>query len=464
MNCQKCNFQNKPDSQFCGNCGAKLKPPKNRIKTYLVLGYVIIATALLLWFNRTLLSEIADLFNITLHTSAIIILVTVGIGIVAGLFCKFRLTIFWLLSPILFSSIYSTCFYSDYNKEIDFNYESQIMNVPTGVSLQEAAYLMFPKLKEIEDKTGICGAKLLAEMSADTEDKPFSSFDEPEQILMKNLSELKLKHYDNPENIVAKIISKNVNVDIGTVQSGGFFFSSFFTINIDIYNPTNKSVTAIVEQGQMLEVQALDVQNIVVYEEKQVELQPKERKSISIKAYCAAENRGSPTGKPVKFTPFVLNIPSSAFTSQENVWNHIKPAQDYYTITFYAWGTGDRTPSGISKFGHAFVNIPNIGTFGFSGASGKMLYDETGKVYDHTKHIPYATYRCDVRISKDRLRNVKFKFWEWRDKPPHYTVGRYDCTTFVMDIADAAGIYYGSRWQIQSPVGFMEELKARNER
>jgi len=463
MICKKCNFQNEKTAKFCRNCGVKLKTPKSRIKTYLALGYVVLATTFLLWFKRTLLSGIADLFNITLHTSAIIILFLVALGIISVLFCKYRLKLFLLLSPALLSSVYGTWYYSNCNNEINFNYESQIIDVPADIPLQDAAFLAFPKLKEIEDKTGIGGAKLLAEMSADMEDKPFSSFDEDTQIPIKDLPDLKLKLYDNPENIVPKIIGGILIVDVGNVQSGGFF-GGYFTVNIDIYNPTNNSVTAIVEQGQMLEVQSLDVQNIIVNQQVNVQIQPKGQKNITLKAFCASENRSSPIGKPAKLTPFILDIPPSEFSTQEHVWRQIKPAQDYYTISFYAWGAGDKTPNGISKYGHAFVTIPNIGTFGFSGASGKMLYDETGKVYDHTKYIPYATYSCDIKISKEQQRSVKFKFWEWRNNPPHYTVGLYDCTTFVMDIADAAGIDYGSRWQIQTPVGFIEELKARNER
>jgi hypothetical protein len=68
-----------------------------------------------------------------------------------------------------------------------------------------------------------------------------------------------------------------------------------------------------------------------------------------------------------------------------------------------------------------------------------------------------------IILYENGTRLARAEFWEWHNNPPHYTIGRYDCTTFVMDIADAAGIYYGSRWSIQTPVGFMEGLKQKNE-
>ncbi|MDR3266088.1 MAG: hypothetical protein LBT24_00765, partial [Tannerella sp.] len=175
--------------------------------------------------------------------------------------------------------------------------------------------------------------------------------------------------------------------------------------------------------------------------------------------------RDSPTGKHARLTPFILNAPPSAFSSQEEVWNYITPSRqntEYYTIIFYAWGKGDPTSSGNkSDTGHAFVTIPNIGTFGFSNIDGKIIYGEA-KIYDHTREIPYAKYKCSVKISKENLKRVKDKFKEWQNNTPHYTIGVYDCTTFVMDIADAADIDYGNRWEIQTPVGFIEELKKRN--
>ena len=49
------------------------------------------------------------------------------------------------------------------------------------------------------------------------------------------------------------------------------------------------------------------------------------------------------------------------------------------------------------------------------------------------------------------------------DSPPNYYVGYYDCTSFVMDIADAAGVHYGNRLFIQTPMGFIQQMKQYNE-
>jgi hypothetical protein len=467
MICSKCNFQNVNGSQFCGNCGAKLKlhkssGKKNRAKLYFILSYVVIATALLLWFSQNLLTPVADLFDISLQPTAIIVTALSGACILASLISKYRVTLLWILCPAILSSSFSIWYYQ--LESITFEYKPQAIEVPQGTTLQEAGYQAFPDLKKKEEKYGIGGTKLICEMSADADGKPFSSFDFDENVSLKDIMDLNLRYSNNTQNIIQHIFNGNITVNVTNVQSGGWL-SPVFTIYIDIINIKDKPITVTVEQGQMIEVGANDVQNIVVSQEQSVLIASKGKKSISLKAFCAAENRGNPSGKPARITPFILNAPPSAFSSQEEVWNFINRSRrnaDDYTITFYAWGEGDRTPSGVSKYGHAFVNIPNIGTFGFSTIDGIKLYGES-KVYDHTKDIPYATHKHVAKISKEGLRSAKAKFREWRDNPPHYTIGRYDCTTFVMDIADAAGIKYGNRWTIQTPAGFMEELKRYNE-
>lgn len=54
------------------------------------------------------------------------------------------------------------------------------------------------------------------------------------------------------------------------------------------------------------------------------------------------------------------------------------------------------------------------------------------------------------------------KLRQLQQNVPRYKIGRSDCTSFVMDIADARGIHYGARITIQTLVGFMQELKKNN--
>ena len=112
---------------------------------------------------------------------------------------------------------------------------------------------------------------------------------------------------------------------------------------------------------------------------------------------------------------------------------------------------GDDEISHKSLTGHAFVDIPEIGIVGYSGT-----------VTDHTNYVQHADYEVSIKINETSLRKAQQKYWEWKSNPPAYELAKYDCTTFTMDIADAAGIYYGPRWLIQFPAGFLRELKTYN--
>ena len=122
-----------------------------------------------------------------------------------------------------------------------------------------------------------------------------------------------------------------------------------------------------------------------------------------------------------------------------------------YIIVFYAWGSGQQLDTRKSTFGHAFVDIPTIGPVGYSG-----------QVTNHTDRVKYAKYRCAIPITEEQLQNVIEKYYEWKNNPPDYDLMFTDCTTFVLDIADAAGINYGPRYIIQSPAGFMKALLKYN--
>lgn len=127
----------------------------------------------------------------------------------------------------------------------------------------------------------------------------------------------------------------------------------------------------------------------------------------------------------------------------------IKESPDnIYLITFYIWGIGDNTRYGKSKTGHSFVSIPQIGCVGYSGT-----------ISDHSNSIYYATDSCAFYITGDKLYRVQNKFREWQQFTPDYIIGRCDCTSFALDIADAAGINYGNRLTIQFPSTFMKRLK-----
>ena len=132
------------------------------------------------------------------------------------------------------------------------------------------------------------------------------------------------------------------------------------------------------------------------------------------------------------------------------------------TLTFYAWKRGDITPDGSrSLTGHAFMAINND-FYGFGVSEWKVRWAwGTGVI--HGDLSEYATVMITFNISVMRAARVRVKIQKWIDDEPDYVMGNTDCTTFVMDIADAAGISYGSRWSIQSPIGFMDRLRDYNQ-
>jgi hypothetical protein len=74
----------------------------------------------------------------------------------------------------------------------------------------------------------------------------------------------------------------------------------------------------------------------------------------------------------------------------------------------------------------------------------------------------YATVNISFDINNSQYSRVIQRINKWIDDEPDYITGNSDCTTFAMEIADAAGIGYGSRWSIQSPIGFLERLRDYN--
>jgi len=323
MKCKNCSTENEEDVKFCVNCGHKFTSTKKKIKRYLILAYILVGTGLLLWFNRTILTNLSETFDITMRTLAILETTIVSTGIIAGLFCRFRLTLLWLLSPLLFSFGSSIFIYQN---KINFNYQEKNIAVEANTNIKEAVYLAYPEFKIIENKYYNIGvAKIIGEMSLDIINMPVSIVNQNINVDIKTIEELNLR-FVCENSIVNHIINNNVTVNIGNVTSFGFFGSGF-SISVDITNITNRTLTIIIEQGQMLEVQGINVQNIVVNREQIIILQPKETKKITLSASCAAEKRGNPVGYQVKLTPFVLDAPTNVFNSQEDIWNFINPSR-----------------------------------------------------------------------------------------------------------------------------------------
>ena len=415
--CPYCSAKNVDSAKFCSNCRAKLTGSKKRLAIILALPLFAIVGVLLCFLIVLFIS------NISLSTP--------------------------LLSP------------QPKSPNIVSSYPTQTIDVPAGTNTQEYIQDYYPELLQLEEEYNIGGMKLIVDMSVDK--SPYyphlSEFKRDVSIDIKTLEDLQLAPITDLENIVHYVFNGDVSIIKCCVRGE-------LIVNVMVANNTDHSITSKICQGQMIEVEAPNVQNVVVIKDTQIELAPKAIRTLGIKTFCASRSRGNPSGKSAKITPYKLKAPSSAYQSQEDVWNYQEPYRtvkdEVYTITFYAWGAGDETPSGISTFGHAFVYIETLGTFGYGGRSGELFGDESAKVYNHTKHVAYATHKYSVKVNGKQLEAIRKEFGEWWNNPPSYFLGRNDCTTFVLDIADAGRIRYGYRWNIQTPVGLLEGLEEYN--
>lgn len=338
-------------------------------------------------------------------------------------------------------------------KTVSSDYQTRLADIGQEV---------YPELIPIENDI-IGGIKLCSEMSADRNgnfrsttqgDKPttFYSYEQMGLIL------LDVSDCDGIPDIVSRVIHGDVSVDIGTVCNNPDAFwgdSPSFQLPITITNNRPEDIDVDIPQGSMLEAENDNVQNIVVAKSVSTKLSPSETKTVTVKAMCAARRRGDPVRSKVKLTPFRLNAPSWSYQTKQQLWDWIESSHQStkeYTITFYSWGVGDPNGNGQpSQTGHAFVDIPGIGLVGYSGT-----------VYDHSHLRQNATRSVSVRVSQSDLENAQRKYYEWLNNPEEYEMARHDCTSFVMDIADAAHIWYGLRWSIQFPATFVRAVNFYN--
>lgn len=342
----------------------------------------------------------------------------------------------------------------------DQRYSPQTIYVEAGQDFRNALYASQPEIRSHEELNNVGGAKLIAEMSADKAGISTSAYNTDYLLSIRPLHELKLTIDNDPAVIYNRIYSGDIALNscyIGSILFGGL------QVKFSLRNQTGEEIEVIIPLGQMIESTRNNVQNVVISQEKTIILQPYESVHLSIPALCAAKKRGSPSGSAARVTPYVMNAPYHVFSNQESVWNFQKEP-NIFPVVFYAWGSGDPVGNGnVSTAGHAFAHIPRVGYIGFGAANGDMFGDE-GRIFDHSYQHRFATDSCTVFLTKYQLENVYQTVDDLIDSPPNYYVGYYDCTSFVMDIADAAGVYYGNRIFIQTPMGFIQQMKQYNEK
>ncbi|MBR1922523.1 MAG: hypothetical protein IJ838_02065 [Paludibacteraceae bacterium] len=341
-----------------------------------------------------------------------------------------------------------------------WSYSPQEVNVPSHSPFGQVVYDTYPNFRKVDEYDYIGGAKLIGEMAADRAGYNYSYYSYPIVLQIPSLSGLHLGLISSSKNVICQVLSGHIRVKSSRIITG----YGGMKIEIRLVNKTGSYQDAVFEQGQMVEVTEPHVQNVVISSGSAAQLAPNDSWSFTLPVFCAAHHRDSPVGFSAKLTPYVMNAPSTTFQSQQRIWDVLESNDDPNSyVTFYVWGKGDiASRSGRrSTTGHAFVRIPHIGVIGFSSLHGGLL-DDDGHISDHASSVRYATDSCRIKVSEEAQKAMIKKLRQLQGNVPKYRIGRYDCTSFVMDIADAAGIRYGARITIQTPVGFMQELKKHN--
>lgn len=340
-----------------------------------------------------------------------------------------------------------------------WSYTSQIVTIPEQTTMEHAVSNMFPNMRQCYNYDNVGGIKLIGEMSADRNGYNYSSYSYPITLKILSLSQLHLKYVSSCNNVICQVLKGYVKIESTKIidRSGGM------GVEVEVKNISQTYQEVEFEQGQLVEVNELHAQNVVITLNAKAQLNPNETWQFSLPVLCAAHHRNSPKGYAARITPYVLNTPATTFQSQQKVWNVLESDEDPDSyVVFYVWGKGAITSSGHrSPTGHAFVRIPKVGVVGFSSLHGGLLDDE-GHIFDHTSDIKYATDSCRIKVSDEAIKAITKKIRQLQQSVPKYRIGHYDCTSFVMDVADAGGIHYGKRITIQTPVGFMQELKKHN--
>ncbi len=176
-------------------------------------------------------------------------------------------------------------------------------------------------------------------------------------------------------------------------------------------------------------------------------------------------------------TGYVSARPNGQYTASDNAEKYVHYVRGTEIIdleiklTFYAYGeyfwTGvlEELKDRILEdgegyfFGHCSFSLDHLGTYGFHPVGA--WYFNTGKVKDDSDYIGTAEDSFTTYVTAEDYNNIYKEWEEWYSDPPIYNLGENDCTSFCMDIADAAGLDYG--WFIQTPTGFVESLKDNND-
>jgi len=134
-------------------------------------------------------------------------------------------------------------------------------------------------------------------------------------------------------------------------------------------------------------------------------------------------------------------------------------------ITFYAFGPGFWGVVGSGAVakkdtGHASFELEGYGMYGFGPASDNW-FGGPGRVSEDSRYRSQATLTFTTTLTSAQASAVRRVADQWRSNPPTYNLGSTDCVSFVMRIADTAGLKY-HHTTTQSPRAFVQTLQHNN--
>lgn len=346
------------------------------------------------------------------------------------------------------------------------------MYVNFGETMEEAFLRKNRNYYQLIQEYGLGGGKMLAEMSADVCGLNKSKYSEDKCIPLLSLDQLKLNPIlpdddNSPYEIVKLIYSRTIYIDDQIIcKPSPVRGLGVFVIDIPVVPYCDNGCEMVVPEGQMIEVEGNDVQNLVVTHTEHVHLEPHHVNWVRVFLDCAARKRGDPTNHRVRLTPFKMVAPSNVYESQNAVWNHIE-SKKIYPITFYVRPRLEHKSIlfNVKDKGHAFVKIPGIGFTGYGSGNGKWIGGE-GDISNHHGYYDnnYGVLdSCVVMVTEQQLHQITTRYKDLIMEKKKYYIGHNDCTSFVMDIADAGNIKYGNRLNIQYPSAFLNGIKEYNQ-
>ena len=146
------------------------------------------------------------------------------------------------------------------------------------------------------------------------------------------------------------------------------------------------------------------------------------------------------------------------------------PARAEVVVSFYSHDFGDRFP-------HAFIVMKgkldatgeDIDTnYGFTATSVSpaILFGSVKGEVQTSKpdYIAKSDRQFDVTVDDATFARLMAKVAEWRDREqPSYSLNKYNCVHFVMELAEVAGLKVDRKSKLfKKPKSFLVEVKGLN--